>query len=56
MTTKFWLEVGSDKITADHDLIHQRQNIINRDMSENFDSDLNKLKFQEWKIILTLAT
>ena len=55
MATKFWLEVGSDKITADHDLTYQRQN-INHDVSENFDSDLNNLKFKEWKIILTLAT
>ena len=37
------LAVGSDKITADHNLTNQRQN-ISQNVSENFDSDLKKLK------------
>ena len=37
------LGVGSDKITADHNLTNQRQN-ISQNVSENFDSDLKKLK------------
>ena len=37
------LRVGSDNITADHDLTNQRQS-ISQNMSENFDSDLKKLK------------
>ena len=37
------LGIGSDKITADHNLTNQRQN-ISQNVSENFDSDLKKLK------------
>ena len=37
------LRVVSDKITADHNLTNQRQN-ISQNVSENFDSDLKKLK------------
>ena len=37
------LGVGSDKVTADHNLTNQRQN-ISQNVSENFDSDLKKLK------------
>ena len=39
------LGVGSDKVTADHNLTNQRQN-ISQNMSENFDSDLKK-----WKVL-----
>ena len=39
------LGVGSDKITADHNLTNQRQN-ISQNVSENFDSDLKK-----WKVL-----
>ena len=39
------LAVGSDKITADHNLTNQRQN-ISQNVSENFDSDLKK-----WKVL-----
>ena len=35
--------VGSDKITADHNLTNRRQN-ISQSVSENVDSDLKKLK------------
>ena len=37
------LGVGSDKITADHNLTNERQN-ISQNVSENVDSDLKKLK------------
>ena len=37
------LGVGSDKITADHNLTNQRQN-ISQDVSEIFHSDLTRLK------------
>ena len=37
------LEVGSDKITADQNLTHQKQS-ISQNVSENFNSDLKKLK------------
>ena len=37
------LGVVSNKITADHNLTNQRQN-ISQNVSENFDSDLKKLK------------
>ena len=37
------LGVGSDKITADHNLINQRQN-MSQNMPEKCDSDLQKLK------------
>ena len=39
----FDLVVGSDKITADHNLTNRRQN-ISQSVSENVDSDLKKLK------------
>ena len=39
------LGVGSDKVTADHNLTNQRQN-ISQNVSENFDSDLKK-----WKVL-----
>ena len=39
------LRVGSDKVTADHNLTNQRQN-ISQNVSENFDSDLKK-----WKVL-----
>ena len=38
------LGLGSDKITADHNLTNQRQN-ISQNVPENFDSDLKILKF-----------
>ena len=37
------LGVGSDKITADHNLTNERQN-ISQNVFENVDSDLKKLK------------
>ena len=37
------LGVGSDKMTGDHNLTNQRQN-ISQNVSEKFDSDLKKLK------------
>ena len=43
----FDLGVGSDKITADHNLTNQRQN-IRQNVPENFDSDLKKLKV--WRV------
>ena len=42
------LAVGSDKITADHNLTNQRQN-ISQNVSENFDSDLKKLSLKSGK-------
>ena len=37
------LGLGSDKITAGHNLTNQRQN-ISQNVPENFDSDLKNLK------------
>ena len=41
------LEIGSDKINADHNLANHKQN-ISQNVSENFDSELNKLKV--WRV------
>ena len=43
----FDLGVGSDKITADHNLTNQRQN-ISQNVPENLDRDLKKLKV--WRV------
>ena len=43
----FDLGVGSDEITADHNLTNQRQS-ISQNVPENFDSDLKKLKV--WRV------